>query len=136
MWTRIRVFSFLTVAACFGALAESTNAEVVAGTVVSVSPRTKRLVIKLRSKEINRALRLTSDTRVLIDGKKGYVSRLKPGQSVYAFVSDSYVTRLNVKSVVKSNPIPEPKKVTSGSTFGTSKTSSPGTRQRLERHRH
>ncbi len=125
MWTRIRVLSLLTVTACFGALADSTNAEVVAGTVVSVSPRTNRLVVKLRSKEINRALRLTSDTRVLIDGKKGYVSRLKPGQSVYAFVSDSYVTRLNVKSVVKSNPISEPKKVTSGSTFGPSKTSSP-----------
>lgn len=71
MWTRIRVLSLLAVTACFGALAYSTSAEVVAGTVVSVSSRTNQLVVKLRSTEINRALRLASDTRVLIDEKRG-----------------------------------------------------------------
>lgn len=122
MWTRIRILCFLAVTACFSAVSDSASAEVVAGTVVSVSPRTNRLVIKLRSKETNRALRLSSDTRVLIDGKKGFVSRLKPGQSVYAFVSESYVTRLNVKSAVK--PASTPKKSQSGSTFGSPKTTS------------
>lgn len=124
MWTRIRILCFLAVTACFSAVSDSASAEVVAGTVVSVSPRTNRLVIKLRSKETNRALRLSSDTRVLIDGKKGFVSRLKPGQSVYAFVSESYVTRLNVKSAVKPTSTPEPKKSESGSTFGSPKTTS------------
>ena len=124
MWTRIRILCFLAVTACFSAVSDSASAEVVAGTVVSVSPRTNRLVIKLRSKGTNRALRLSSDTRVLIDGKKGFVSRLKPGQSVYAFVSESYVTRLNVKSAVKPTSDPVPKKSTSGSTFGSPKTTS------------
>jgi outer membrane protein assembly factor BamB len=124
MWTRIRILCFLGVTACFGAVSDSTSAEVVAGTVVSVSPRTNRLVVKLRSKETNRALRLSSDTRVLIDGKKGFISRLKPGQSVYAFISESYVTRLNVKSAVNPTPDPTPKKSTSGNTFGASKPTS------------
>ncbi len=124
MWTRTRILCLLAFVACVGTLSNTASAEVVAGTVVSVSPRSNRLVIKLRSKETNRSLRLSSDTRVLIDGKKGFVSRLKPGQSVYAFVSESYVTRLNVKSTSAATPKPEPKKTTSSSTLGSSKTSS------------
>ncbi|MGZ0168249.1 MAG: PQQ-binding-like beta-propeller repeat protein [Planctomycetales bacterium] len=127
MWTKTRVLCLVTFAACVGALSNTASAEVVAGTVVSVSPRTNRLVIKLRSKETNRALRLSSETRVLIDGKKGFVSRLKPGQSVYAFVSESYVTRLNVKSAVNPTPDPAPKKGTSGSSKTTSKPDKPST---------
>ncbi len=115
MWSRFQVLGFLVAAVCFGSIVESVNAEVVAGTVVSVSPRTNRMVVKLRSKETNRSLRLLSDARVYIDGKKGSVASLKPGQPVYAFVKDSYVTRLNVKSVVDS-----PAKTTSGSTTGSS----------------
>ncbi|MDA0282524.1 MAG: PQQ-binding-like beta-propeller repeat protein [Planctomycetota bacterium] len=94
-----QVLYVLVVVACFGMLSGSASAEVVAGTVVSVSPTSNRLVIKLRSKETNQALRLSSETRILIDGKTGYVNRLKPGQVVYAFVSGSTVTRLNVKSI-------------------------------------
>lgn len=123
MWTRNRVLCLVTFAACVAAMANSASAEVVAGTVVSVSSRTNRLVIKLRSKETNRALRLSSETRVLIVGKKEFVSRLKPGQSVYAFVSESYVTRLNVKSTSASTPKTPPKKTTPSSTFGPTKTS-------------
>ena len=124
MWTRIRILCFLAVVACFGTFSNSASAEVVAGTVVSISPRTNRLVVKLRSEETNRVLRLAANTRVLIDGKNGSVSRLEPGQTVYAFVSDSYVTRLNVKSTSDSTPKAEPTKITSGSTFGSTKTSS------------
>lgn len=125
MWTRTRILCLVAFVGCVGTLPNTANAEVVTGTVVSVSPRSNRLVIKLRSKETNRSLRLSSDTRVLIDGKKGFVSRLKPGQLVYAFVSESYVTRLNVKSTSAATPKAEPKKTTSSSTFGSSKTSSP-----------
>lgn len=94
----IQAFSLLLIAACFAGNSEKARAEVVAGTIVSVSPTTNRLVVQLRSKKTNRGLRLEANTRILIDGKKGYVSRLKAGQSVYAFVSGSSVTRLNVKS--------------------------------------
>tara|TARA_R110002072_G_scaffold173600_2_gene328258 strand:- start:12457 stop:14103 length:1647 start_codon:yes stop_codon:yes gene_type:complete len=119
MWTRCRIFCFLAAAAGLSVISDSAIAEVVPGTIVSVDSKGTRLVVKLRGKEINRALRLATDARILIDGKKGLVSRLKPGQSVYAFVSDSYVTRLNVKSTVesatpKTSPAiskPEPSKV-------------------------
>jgi hypothetical protein len=118
MWTGIRVLCILVTAVWFSAVSDSASAEVVPGTVVSVNSSGTRLVVKLRGKETNRALRLSSDTRVLIDGKKGTTRRLKPGQSVYAFIKDSYVTRLNVKSTVEPATDLKPKKATSGSTFG------------------
>lgn len=102
MRTGIHALCYLATFIGFCVGTSTANAEVVAGTVVSVSSGGDRLVIKLRSKEVQRALKLSSDTRVLIDGKKGYASRLKAGQQVYAFVSDSYVTRLNVKSTSAS----------------------------------
>lgn len=123
MWTRIRILCLLAVVACLGAVSSTASAEVVAGTVVSVSPRTNRMVIKLRSKETSRSLKLLSNVRVYIDDKKGSVLKLKPGQPVYAFVKDSYVTRLNVKSAIESTEKAEPKKATSGSTFGSPRTS-------------
>lgn len=123
MWTRIRVLCILATAVGFIAVSDSASAEVVPGTIVSVNSSGTRLVVKLRGKETNRALRLSSDTRVLIDGKSGSARRLKPGQSVYAFIKESYVTRLNVKSAVQPTADPKPKKTTSGSTFGSPKAS-------------
>lgn len=123
MWTRIRVLCILVAALGFSAVSDSASAEVVPGTIVSVNSSGTRLVVKLRGKETNRALRLSSDTRVLIDGKSGSTRRLKPGQSVYAFIKESYVTRLNVKSAVKTSTAPMPTKPSSGSTFGSPKTS-------------
>lgn len=120
MWTRFRVLCILAAAVGISVVSDSASAEVVPGTIVSVDSNGARLVVKLRGKETNRALRLASDIRILIDGKKGLVSRLKPGQSVYAFVSDSYVTRLNVKSTVEPASTKTP---TKSSTTGSSKTS-------------
>ena len=102
MRTRIQVLCILATVAGFSAFGDSARAEVVPGTVVSVNSSGTRLVIKLRGKETNRALRLSRETRILIDGKSGSVRRLKPGQSVYAFISESFVTRLNVKSAVST----------------------------------
>ena len=115
MQTRIRILCFLATSLLLGTAASSANAEVVAGTVVSVDPGSNRMVVKLRSEESNQVLRLSRDTRVLIDGKQGLVSRVKPGQSVYAFVSESYVTRLNVKSAIESPAESDSKPVTSAS---------------------
>ena len=109
MKTRIQVLCCLATSFVFGMTVDSAKAEVVAGTVVSVDPGSNRLVVKLRSEETNRVLRLSRDTRVLIDGKEGLVSRVKAGQSVYAFVSESYITRLNVKSAVDSPEKQTPK---------------------------
>ena len=144
MWTRFRIFCILAAAVGISAVSDSASAEVVPGTIVSVDSKGARLVVKLRGKETNRALRLASDTRILIDGKKGLVSRLEPGQSVYAFVSDSYVTRLNVKSTVEPAPtktsttnnapgsskIPASEPARTASTSGESRMSSASARSR------
>lgn len=124
MRTGIHALCVLATFIGFGVCASSANAEVVAGTVVSVNSSGSRLVVKLRSKETQRALKLSSDTRVLIDGKKGFVSRLKPGQQVYAFVSESYVTRLNVKSPVASKTSSKAEPINSSSRSVPRKTNS------------
>lgn len=112
MWNRIQVLLVLVVVTATGVITDCAKAEVVAGTVVSVSSTSNRLIVKLRSEEANRVLRLSRETRILVDGKKGLVSRLKPGQTVYAFVSESYVTRLNVRSVAENSSKPERRKTT------------------------
>jgi len=124
MRTCIHALCCLTTFIGFSVTASSANAEVVAGTVVSVSSGGNRLVIKLRSKETQRALKLSSDTRVLIDGKKGFPSRVKPGQQVYAFVSESYVTRLNVKSTSASKSASTSKPAPSSTASKSGKSSS------------
>ena len=121
MWTRFRVLCILAAAVGLSAFSDSAIAEVVPGTIVSLDSRGTRLVVKVRGKETNRALRLSSDTRVLVDGKAGTTSRLKPGQSVYAFIKDSYVTRLNVKSAVEPETDPTPETTIANSSSGSSK---------------
>lgn len=106
MSNRIQVLPVLAVFLAMGVTTDGAKAEVVAGTVVSVSSTSNRLIVKLRSEEANRVLRLSGETRILIDGKKSLVSRLKPGQTVYAFVSESYVTRLNVRSAAETKSKP------------------------------
>lgn len=107
MRNTVQMLVVLISVAWLGVITDSAKAEVVAGTVVSVSTTSNRLVVKLRSEEANRVLRLSRETRILIDGKKGLTSRLKPGQTVYAFVSESYVTRLNVRSAPESSSRPD-----------------------------
>lgn len=104
-----QIICFLLMAAFFGAACSSASAEVVTGTIVSVSPTSSRLVIQLRSKQTKRRLQFSIKTRVQIDGKRSYVSRIKPGQTVSAFVSGSNVTRLIIKSVKKEESPPAPK---------------------------
>lgn len=84
-------------AVCLG-WASSATADTVVGTVVSVSPTTGRMVVKLRGKDTNRAVTISKSARIVVNGKSGSLSRIKKGHTVYAIVSGSRATRLNVKS--------------------------------------
>lgn len=82
-----------------GAWASEASAETVVGTVASISASTGRMVIKLKGKGTNRSMSISKSARVVVDGKKSYLTRIKKGQTVYAVVSGSTVSRLIVKSV-------------------------------------
>lgn len=73
-------------------------AETLVGTVVSVSSTTGRMVVKLRGKDSNRSVTVAKSARIVINGKRGFLNRVKKGQTVYALLSGTRITRLNVKS--------------------------------------
>gem|GEM_PF-114858 len=106
-------FALLVVAQASIALAE-----IVSGTVISVSSAGDRIVIKQRSTGTNRTVRLSTGVRVSVDGKSVSVTSLRSGQAVSAFVTDGSATRLVVKSgdgdstTPEPKPAPEPKKET------------------------
>ena len=109
--------------------ASTASADTVIGTVISVSPSTGRMIVKLRGKDTNRAVTVSKTARVVVNGKSGTLSRVKKGHTVYAIVSGSRVTRLNVKSepLADTPQKPKPSTTPTGKT-GTATSNSPTSR--------
>ena len=86
------------------------QAEVVSGTVVSISPVTGRLVVKERNGGANRSIEISKSARVSLDGQSVSVNKIKPGFQISAFVSGRSASRLIVRNATEE---PLPKKTSS-----------------------
>lgn len=106
-----RIFRSVLALVVATALTSVAQADVFSGTVVSINPTSGRLVVKARSKATNRSFRLAKSVRITIDGKKAYISKVKPGQTVSVFYSGSNASRLIVRRRKESpKPVVDPVK--------------------------
>ena len=120
MFLRTRSITVCLVAVLSLGWASVASAETVVGTVAAISPTTGRMVVKLKGKGTNRSLTISKSARVVVDGKKSYLSRVKKGQTVYAVVSGSIISRLIIRSASETDDT-EAENTTERSVASTSK---------------
>ncbi|MHC4875870.1 MAG: PQQ-binding-like beta-propeller repeat protein [Planctomycetota bacterium] len=72
--------------------------DVISGTVVSVSRSTGQVVVQLRGKTQRRSFRVTSGTRMTLDGKKVPIAQVQKGQLINAFVNGTSASRVLLRT--------------------------------------
>ncbi len=72
--------------------------DVISGTVVSVSRSTGQVVVQLRGKTQRRSFRVTTGTRMTLDGKKVPIAQVEKGQLINAFVNGTSASRVLLRT--------------------------------------
>lgn len=103
---RVALFAML---ACFAGI--DARADVFSGTIVSVDAAAGRVVVKARSQDVNRSFSVTKSAQVTIEGKTALLAKVKPGQTVSVFYTESVASRLIVRDAKdEEKPADEPVK--------------------------
>lgn len=93
----LRIACLLAVLVCFATL-QSADAGVVSGTIQSVSPKSKSLLVK--TTRGTKTLRLAATATITLDSAKiRGLDKLEPGMRISAFVDGSIARRLIVRSI-------------------------------------
>ena len=133
---RRRLVCVTCAAVLMAGFAASAIAGVFSGSIHSVSSSSKKIAVRATTSKTVKNYKISSSTRITLDGKKTTLRRLKAGYQISVFTSKSgRVTKISARSKSPSEPsTPTPKKKKSASdTPDTPKPSTPKKSARSKR---